>query len=391
MVPEGWSISPLEELAYVERGRFSARPRNDPKFYGGDIPFIQTGDITSSSGYLTTYTQTLNTHGLRVSKLFPAGTIFVTIAANIGDVALSTFDAAAPDSVVAVAPRKRVHREWLFQYLLTQKNVMERAATQNAQKNINLQVLRPLPILVPPLHEQRAIVDILSVWDSARKNLEGQIERLRERKRGLMQVLLTGKKRFTEYAHLAWRSAPLADYVASARKGKPASLNDAGRGVPYIGSAAFNGDYTSHTDDPSAVRCSAKDVLLLWDGEYAGKSTTGHVGAVGSTVVAITLKPGLDHGYLHNLLLFHNQRIRSVREGSGIPHMPSDFFTWFKPNLPPIEEQRTIASVLSTADDELRMLEEQLEACKLQKRGLMQQLLTGKKRVKAADSEALPA
>lgn len=362
----------------------------------GGVPYIRSTDV---GGPIDFGSLLRTTSGIalkyRRSEVRPGDLVF-SLRGNLGEVSLVPPELNGANLTQGTA-RIRVsssHSSNYFKHLFQAPQIrraLQKLAKGSTFQEISLKDLRSLHVPIPPRSVQDAIANILNTWDLAIEHLEHAVELKRERKRGLMQVLLTGKKRFTEYAHLAWRSAPLADYVASARKGKPASLNDAGRGVPYIGSAAFDGDYTSHTDDPSAVRCSAKDVLLLWDGEYAGKSTTGHVGAVGSTVVALTLKPGLDPRYLHNLLLFHNQRIRSVREGSGIPHMPSDFFTWFKPHLPPIEEQRTIASVLSTADEEMRMLEAQLEAYELQKRGLMQQLFTGEKRVNVDVSEAVPA
>jgi len=78
-----WKVVRLEEIATVERGKFSARPRNDPKYYGGNIPFLQTGDVASATGVILTHSQTLNDEGLKVSKLFPAGTLLITIAAPI--------------------------------------------------------------------------------------------------------------------------------------------------------------------------------------------------------------------------------------------------------------------------------------------------------------------
>jgi type I restriction enzyme S subunit len=75
MIPEEWEVKAFESVAHIERGKFTARPRNDPKYYGGDIPFIQTGDVTNSSGEITTFSQTLNQAGLKVSKLFPRGTL----------------------------------------------------------------------------------------------------------------------------------------------------------------------------------------------------------------------------------------------------------------------------------------------------------------------------
>ena len=89
-IPKEWEVVRLAEIAEVGRGKFTPRPRNDPKYYGGQYPFIQTGNIAASTGrYLSDHTQTLNDLGTTVSKRFPEGTIVVTIAANIADTALS--------------------------------------------------------------------------------------------------------------------------------------------------------------------------------------------------------------------------------------------------------------------------------------------------------------
>ena len=78
MLPRNWDFIPLEQLASVERGKFTARPRNDPRYYGGSIPFVQTGDVVAADGVIKNYSQTLNEAGLGVSKLFPKGSILVT-------------------------------------------------------------------------------------------------------------------------------------------------------------------------------------------------------------------------------------------------------------------------------------------------------------------------
>lgn len=77
MVPEGWRQVELQDLAIVERGKFSARPRNDPKYYGGETPFVQTGDVAAANTYLYDYSQSLNDLGVGVSKIFPAGSILI--------------------------------------------------------------------------------------------------------------------------------------------------------------------------------------------------------------------------------------------------------------------------------------------------------------------------
>lgn len=74
IIPEGWDVRVFADIATLERGKFSARPRNDPKYYGGDIPFIQTGDVTNSpSGFITSYSQTLNEAGLKGPYVVSSG------------------------------------------------------------------------------------------------------------------------------------------------------------------------------------------------------------------------------------------------------------------------------------------------------------------------------
>jgi len=194
-IPGEWGIAPLGELAEVERGKFSHRPRNDPRFFGGPYPFIQTGDIVSCDGQISTYSQTLNEEGLGVSKLFPAGTIVITIAANIGETGIATFDVAFPDSLVGIQPGPRLEPHFLELVLRTRKADLDASATESAQKNINLQTLRPLPIQIPSLEEQARILGIV---ESHRVRLREERlfqQRLQALKTGLMSALLTGELR----------------------------------------------------------------------------------------------------------------------------------------------------------------------------------------------------
>lgn len=146
---------PLSMIAKIERGKFSPRPRNDPQYYGGTTPFIQTGDITRAGRTIVSWSQTLNEKGLGVSRLFPKGAILMTIAANIGDVAISSFETACPDSVVALSPENGIDHEWLFQTLKFSKPGFAALATQNAQANLSLEKIAPFKVHVPPLPEQR--------------------------------------------------------------------------------------------------------------------------------------------------------------------------------------------------------------------------------------------
>jgi type I restriction enzyme, S subunit len=200
VIPEDWNVEPFQNIAMLERGKFTARPRNDPKYYGGDIPFIQTGDVAKSSGEINTFSQTLNQEGIKVSKLFPAGTLFFTIAANIGDVGFAAFDTACPDSLVAIKSNQNINKYWLFHDLNNKKQLFENLATNNTQLNINLEKLRPCPFAVPPLAEQQAIATILSDMDTEIATLEAKLTKTRQLKQGMMHELLTGRIRLVQEA-----------------------------------------------------------------------------------------------------------------------------------------------------------------------------------------------
>ena len=164
-VPGSWKVSTLGEMARLERGRFMHRPRNEPRFYGGTTPFVQTGDVVRSRGRIREFVQTLNEDGVAISRIFPAGTILITIAANIGFTGILQFDSACPDSLVALTPTRLLKVEFLEYFLQTQQNEMDRLAPKGTQKNINVQFLTPWPIVIPSLDEQGEIVAILEPID----------------------------------------------------------------------------------------------------------------------------------------------------------------------------------------------------------------------------------
>ncbi|OYQ62235.1 N-6 DNA methylase [Pseudanabaena sp. SR411] len=153
-----WDIIPLEEICEIQRGKFSHRPRNEPRFYGGNYPFIQTGDIVRANGGKITYTQTLNEDGLLVSKMFQPPVVVVTIAANIGDTAVLDFPSCFPDSVVGLTPKEGIEPYFLELMMRTQKQYLNDIAPQAAQKNINIEILKTVKIPVPSLETQKAIV-----------------------------------------------------------------------------------------------------------------------------------------------------------------------------------------------------------------------------------------
>lgn len=156
---ESWEKFKFNELGTLERGRSKHRPRNDPKLFGGKYPFIQTGDVARSGMYITEHTQTLSELGAEQSKLFPKGTLCITIAANIGDVSILTYDCCFPDSVVGFTPNERTLSEYIYYLMSTLQREIEVNAPATAQKNINLRILNDLLLDIPSVAEQTQIVN----------------------------------------------------------------------------------------------------------------------------------------------------------------------------------------------------------------------------------------
>ena len=179
-IPTEWELQQLSDLSSVDRGKFTHRPRNDPSFYSGLYPFIQTGDISKSEGRsLKTYSQTLNERGIKVSKEFPVGTIAVTIAANIADTAILGIPMFFPDSVVGVIVQEPNNIRYVELAISHAKPKLDDCASQSAQKNINLEDLRPLLIAVPRPEEQHKIAEIYYAHDTRICTEEAYLNKLK--------------------------------------------------------------------------------------------------------------------------------------------------------------------------------------------------------------------
>ncbi|MBW3662686.1 MAG: restriction endonuclease subunit S [Actinobacteria bacterium] len=181
-LPEGWSWKRLSDLGEMGRGKSKHRPRNDPILYGGPYPFIQTGDVAAAQGVLKEYRKTYSEAGLAQSRLWPAGTVLITIAANIADSAILGLDACFPDSVVGLIPDVTgVRAEWVEYFLRVEQERLERFAPATAQKNINLRTLRAVVVPVPPLVEQDRILDELDTWSTTVSALSKSLARTKRR------------------------------------------------------------------------------------------------------------------------------------------------------------------------------------------------------------------
>ena len=139
----------LPELGIFGRGVSKHRPRNDPKLLNGPYPLVQTGDVANSELYITSYSSTYSELGLQQSKMWDKGTLCITIAANIAQTAILTFDACFPDSVVGFMANDKTSNIFIHYWFSFFQEILESQAPMSAQKNINLKVLSELKVINP--------------------------------------------------------------------------------------------------------------------------------------------------------------------------------------------------------------------------------------------------
>ncbi len=423
VIPEDWEVKQLENIAMLERGKFTARPRNDPKYYGGSIPFIQTGDVSNSNGEISNYSQTLNLEGLKVSKLFQKGTLFFTIAANIGDVGFTSFDTACPDSLVAITAYAGINRTWLFYELGSRKKVFEGLATQNAQLNINLEKLRPYQIPIPPLPEQEAIALVLSDTDALITSLDKLIAKKRDIKQAAMQQLLTGKQRLEGFGDRSigrfkqtevgmipddWDIITLRDVIDYTKGFAFQSKDYQIDGVRIIRVSDTNsesiGDENPICIDIHKALSYGKWSLKEYDLVFStvGSKPPMYSSMVGKVIMInktyegsllnqnAVLVRSKDRSICKQIIFLNNckskrylRHIETIFRGNANQASLTlhDLFQ-FQIALPSDqEEQQAIAKVLSDMDSEISALEQRREKTKALKQAMMQELLTGKIRL----------
>jgi type I restriction enzyme S subunit len=224
-----------------------------------------------------------------------------------------------------------------------------------------------LPYFNFTLKKQNKIAKILTKWDEAIELQENLIEKLEKQKKGLMQKLLTPRK--------GWRVESLQNVVTK-QKAKIVQINNKGK-YPIVDMEYYlNKKYINYTND-DGIFVNEDDVVLLWDGAGAGTPILGAKGVICSTFVKLVPSSILNAGFLYYFLCLIREKNNSLREGSGVPHIPKDFLKTQRIYLPIIDEQISIYESLFCMDKIIIFHIQKLTLLKRQRKSLMQLLLTG--------------
>lgn len=395
IIPQEWEVRRLSDLGEVYSG--GTPDTENEEYWDGDILWCTPSDITSlQTKYIYNTNKRITTKGLKHSSaiLLPTKTIIVCTRATIGNAVIAGTPLSTNQGFKNIIP-KYCDAEWLLYSLISNKKQLEKLACGSTFLEVSKKDFENFKLPIPPIEEQRKIAEILGVWDEAIEKQSRLIEKLELRKRALMQRLLTGRIHLPGFT-TPWQKRRMKDCFEH--------ITDTSNGCEYLPmtiSARLGLISQKDKFDRVIAGDSLKKYTHIQKGDFAynkGNSNLYEMGCIYRLkeqdavvpFVYICFRPKQNvigefyqHFFINHGLDRQLKRIiTSGARGDGLLNVDKTDFFELEIVYPPIAEQKAIAEVLTAADNEIVTHRKKLDALRLQKRGLMQQLLTGKTRVK---------
>ncbi|HCW89623.1 MAG TPA: restriction endonuclease subunit S [Marinobacter sp.] len=400
MVPKRWQATQIGDVATFSSGGTPSKQTAD--YWGGGEPWISGKDLKSH--YLNKSIDTLTEKGFATAKKAPQGASLILVRGMtlLKDfpVGFASREVAFNQDIKALVPKKNVDGLFLSFLLVAEKNRIRQLVSTagHGTGRLDTCLIQGYPINLPPLPEQKKIAQILSTWDQAITATERLLGNSQQRKKWLMQQLLTGRKRLPGFER-EWGKVTLGCIFR-----RVTTRND-GQSTNVVTISGQQGLIRQQEFFKKSVASETLDnYFLLKKGQFAyNKSySNGYPmgaikrlnrykdGVVTTLYICFELADELTaDGDFYEQYFESGQLIKGLmqiaHEGArahGLLNVkPSDFFS-LKVHKPPIDEQKAIARLLVTTDRELQAQKSRLEQLKIEKKALMQQLLTGKRRVK---------
>ncbi|GCT50252.1 restriction-modification system protein HsdS [Escherichia coli] len=394
MVPKGWMLLQVSDICKLQNGN-SFKPHEwDTK----GLPIIRIQNLNGSGNY--NYFS-----GVPQDKwLVEPGQLLFSWAGTKG-VSFGPFIWNGPKGVLnqhiyKVFANENVHEHWLYLALLhiTQKIEAQAHGFKSTLLHVQKKDIDNQFVLTPPVAEQKKISQILSTWNKAISVTEKLLANSQQQKKALIQQLLTGKKRLLDENGVRfsgeWCTCTLSEvaHIIMGSSPKSEAYNDNGLGLPLI---QGNADIKCRVSCPRVYtsditkECTPGDILLSVRAPVGTVALSQHKACIGRGISAIKSKRKMSQSFLYQWFLWFEPKWCYLSQGSTFESINSDDIKTLKLSVPNFEEQQKIAAVLSAADTEISTLEKKLACLKDEKKALMQQLLTGKRRVKVDEAVAV--
>lgn len=401
MVPEGWKKASFREILKLDRGS-SPRPIVNYMTDSLDgVNWVKIGDTKNRDLYIDSTKEKITPEGAKKSRKVSKGEIILSNSMSFGKPYILNIDGYIHDGWFVIRRyEEHLKKEFLIQVLSSEliQRQYQRLAAGGVVSNISSDLVYAVKIKLPPLPEQKKIAQILSTWDQAITATERLLENSQQRKKGLMQQLLTGKKRLPGFEG-EWVTVRLGDLVEISSGSSKAQYIDH-IGDKYIidmGSVTRTGRLVPTKKTSLEGPYLAKGQLVMPKDDIGGGNIIGRVGVIPENekylladhVYALTPHETDSQflGYLINSEKV-NKSLRRRANGTaqlGLGKKDVQKQALFIPS--DTAEQRAIGEILLSTDHESDLLSQRLNMLKQEKKALMQQLLTGKRRVQV-DTEA---
>lgn len=377
-IPNGWEVKKLGEVAEIYRG---ASPRPIAKYLTDSslgIPWIKIGDINPNDKYITTTKEKITQDGAKHSKIIHSGYFILSNSMSIGRPYISKITGCIHDGWLSINNYERnINIDYLYYALNSQyiKKSFANNASLGTVTNLNSDIVKNTHILLPPLAEQEKIAEILTLWDKAIEQTKELIAYKEKHKKGLMQNLLTGKKRLHGFTD-EWKTVKLGEICKITTGKLDANAMEENGIYPFFTCAKDVYRINTFAFDTEALLISGNGANVGYIHYYMGKFN-----AYQRTYVLNNFKEYIIFlkYYLENYL---HIRIDKEKKAGNTPYITLDTISNMNLYIPQYQnEQKTIADILCKADEEIELLNKQLDLYTEQKKGLMQNLLTGKVRV----------
>lgn len=391
MVPEGWEEGRVGDLLEKLESGVSVNGEDRP-LQPGEFGVLRVSSVTYGT-FKPSAAKAIVPKDISRAKCHPrAGQIIISRSNTDELVGASAFvekdypNLYLSDKLWQTVPKPHANMKWLS-YVLASKHTRYllsnlATGTSGSMKNITKDELLTLKASIPPTQEQKKIAQILSTWDQAITATERLLENSQQRKKGLMQQLLTGKKRLPGFEG-EWKKVELGDALAYQQP------------TPFlVKSTEYSDDFPTpvltagksfllgYTDETFGIYEDGLPVIIFDDFTTASQFVDFPFKAKSSAMKILTAKPGYSIGFI-----FEAMRMIRFAVGGHQRHWISIFANLVIP-CPSSEEQHAISEVCATADREISSLQARLDSLKSEKKALMQQLLTGKRRVQVGTEAA---
>lgn len=388
-IPVDWDVKRISDFGKVLTG--NTPPTNDVNNYGEEYMFVSPGDL-SDRKYIIQTEKGLSKKGFDLSRKFPEGSIlFTCIGSTIGKSGIATKDLTSNQQINAIIVHSKNSNEFLYYQLERNAYKIKLIAGEQAVPIINKSQFEAIKLICPPLSEQRAIASCLSIIDETIIKTNQLIAQKELRKKWLMQQLLTGKKRLKGFGG-EWKEIHIRDVA------KEVSLrNNTDKQLTVLSCTKYNGLVPSleyfgrkiFSDDISTYKIVPKN-HFAYATNHIEEGSIGYQDSLDEALISPmytvfkTDKSINDYFFFkllksHRLIFEYNARMEGSIDRRG--GLRWDSFSIIKVSIPSFEEQTAIVQVLQSADKEIELLKAKAEKLNEEKKGMMQQLLTGKIRL----------